>query len=116
MSKPEIINEIPVSMVELKEELDKIKARDKELNFRANKTEEYINQFINLNSKKMKELVEKINKLKIPRLKDQHINKIIDILPRKPEDLKALLQGYTITVNNENLKKIVNVINDLVEE
>jgi DNA-directed RNA polymerase subunit F len=116
MSKPEIINEIPISMVELKEELDKIKERDKELNFRANKTEEYINQFIKLDSKKAKELIEKINKLKIPRLKDQHISKIIDILPRKPEDLKAVLQGYTITVNNENLKKVVNVINDVVKE
>ena len=49
-----ILNEEPMSMAELKEELDKIKKRDKELNFRANRTEEYLQHFdIPKNSKEL---------------------------------------------------------------
>ncbi len=56
MAKPEILEEVPVDMAELKEKLAMIKERDGELNFRANKTEEYLGQFVTLDSKKIKEL------------------------------------------------------------
>jgi len=108
----EIMSETPVTMAKLSEELEKIKKRDKELNFRAAKTEEYLGQFVK--TKKIDELVEKINKLNIPRLREQQITKIIDVLPATVKDLKMILQGYTMTVSSENLKKIVDVINDFI--
>jgi len=108
MADAKILNEVPISMKELKEELAKIKKRDKELNFRANKTEDYLNQFVSM--KKEKELEEELNKLKIPRIKEQHIKKIVDILPVTVDELKTLIQGYPISVNADNLKKIVDVV------
>lgn len=114
MADGEVLSEKPINMFELKEELKKIKKRDGELNFRANKTEEYLTQIPSL--KKSNELYEKINKLNVPRLREQHINKIIDILPTTVGSLKVILQGYTITVNNENLKKIVNTVNTFIEK
>ncbi len=108
----EIMSETPVTMAKLNEELEKIKKRDKELNFRAAKTEEYLGQFVK--AKKADGLVEKINQLNIPRLREQQITKIIDVLPATVKDLKMILQGYTMTVSNENLKKIVDVINDFI--
>lgn len=110
----EIISETPLSMVELKKELENIKKRDKELNFRALRTEEYLQHFSTL--KNHEELAKKIEALKIPRLKDKHLIKIIDILPKTLEELKAILQGYTLTVNNENLKKIVETVNKFTAE
>ena len=112
MSDPEIISETPISMAELKDELGNIKKRDKELNFRASKVEEYLNQFVHIKGNQCKEIYEKIVKLQIPRLKDQHIYKIVDIMPATVDELKTVLQGYTITVNNENMKKIVDIINE----
>lgn len=103
-----ILNEIPISNFQLKEELAKIKKRDKELNFRANKTEEYLNQIAP--DKKSSELSKKIEKLDIPRLKDVHIQKIVDTMPISVKDLKVILQGYTLTINNDNAKKIVDII------
>jgi len=114
MVEKNIINETPISMHELKKELEKIKKRDKELNFRAAKTEEYLQQITTL--KKSGELYKKIVKLNIPRLRDQHIKKIIDILPATVKDLKVVLQGYTLTINNENAKKIVDVVNKFIQE
>jgi len=109
MTTAEIIAENPISTYELKEELEKIKKRDKELNFRAARTEEFLNQTATL--KKASELHDKIVKLNIPRLKENHIKKIIDILPINLSDLKVVLQGYTVNVNNDSMKKIIDTIN-----
>lgn len=103
-------------MVELKQEVAKIKKRDKELGFRVGKIEEYLNIFVTLSSKQQKELEEKLEKLKIPRLKDTHIKKIADILPVNLEQLKVVLQGYTLTVTQDNMKKIVKVVADYLPE
>ena len=109
----EIASEVPVNAYQLKEELAKIKQRDKELNFRATKTEEHLTRIET--PKNLDPLFEKISKLNISRLKEQHIRKIIDIMPATVKDLKLVLQGYTISVNNENMKKIVDTINKFIE-
>ena len=111
MPKPEIIQETPVSMADLKDEIAKIKKKSEKLNFRAEKTEEYLNQFTKLSKNKATELKEKIEKLKIPRLKEEHIIKLIDLMPKSAEEVKSILHGYTVTVTNENLKKIADCIN-----
>tara|TARA_B100001971_G_C18069342_1_gene472232 strand:- start:408 stop:743 length:336 start_codon:yes stop_codon:yes gene_type:complete len=104
----EILSETPVSAHQLKEELGKIKQRDKELNFRAAKTEEHLEHISP--SKDSDVLFDKISKLNISRLKEQHIRKIIDVMPATARDLKVVMQGYTISLSNENIKKIVDII------
>lgn len=114
MADVQVISETPINIYQLKKELERIKKRDNELNFRANRTEEYLQQIAAF--KNSDELFEKIAKLNIPRLKEQHIHKIIDIAPITVNELKAVLQGYTITVNNESMKKIVDAINEFLEK
>ena len=114
MSDTQIISEAPISIYHLKKELEKIKKRDTELNFRANKTEEYLNQIATL--KNSDELFDKIMKLNIPRLREQHVQKIVDIAPITINDLKVIIQGYTITINNESMKKIVDAVNEFLEK
>ena len=114
MTDMQIVSEAPMNMYQLRKELEKIKKRDNELNFRANRTEEYMHQVATL--KNSEELFEKIMKLNIPRLKEQHIHKIIDVAPTTVNDLKVVLQGYTITLNNESMKKIVDTINEFLEK
>lgn len=110
MTSPEILQQTPLLMAELKDELEKTKKRDKELGLRAQKTEDYLNQFVKIDSKKAAELKDKLEKLNIPRLRDTHVVKIADLLPKTPEDLRVILQGYALTVSNDNLKKIVEVV------
>ncbi len=116
MANPKIINETPISMAQVKEALEKIKARDNELNFRANKTQEYLDQFVSIDAKTTEEITKKINKLAIPRLKENHIYKIIDLMPETVNELKILLQGYSITVSAENMKKIAEIIEEYSEK
>lgn len=105
-----IISEKPISMAELKEELEKIKKRDKELNFRANKTEEYLGQFTQIKAKDAAEITKKIKNLKITRLKEDAIVKIIDIMPTAAEELKSILQEYSLALNTDSLNKIAEII------
>ncbi len=114
MVKPAIIEEKPMPMFELKKELESTQSKYKELNFRANKTLEYLNEFVTEKDKTLHELHEKLASLNIPRLKEEHICKIVDILPKTADDLKILMQGYTITVSNENMKKIVDTVTSVL--
>ena len=116
MAKPKLIEESAINMSELREELTKIQKRDGELSFRANKTMEYLNNVVTLPIKPARELYEKIEKLGIPRLKDSHIHKIVDILPGTVEELKTIIQGYTLTITQENLKKIVDTVSPYLEK
>ena len=116
MPKPEILSEKPITMVELREELTKIKGRDKELGFSANKTEEYLNQFVSLSKEKAEELKKKLEGLKISRLKPEFIVKIIDTLPTSVEQIKVLLQGYVVSINQADMKKIIDVVNQFAAE
>lgn len=114
MVDAKLVSEKPINAYLLKEEIERIKKRSKEASLRVNKTEEYLNQFPPF--KEAKKLEEALIKLDIPRLKEQHIHKIIDILPATIKDLKVVLQGYTLTINNENMKKIVDAVNGFVEK
>jgi DNA-directed RNA polymerase subunit F len=110
MTKPEIISETPLSMSEVRESLDKIKEKSTELTFRSGRTHDFL-QTLPL-SKNSGELGKKIEELNVPRLKPEHIIKIVDLMPKTVDELKIIIQGYTLTVSNENLSKIVNIVKE----
>jgi len=116
MSKPRVISESPVSMVEVKEEIKRIKKRDTEPSFRVTKVDEYLSGFVTLSSKDEKELIEKIEKLSIPRLKEEHIKKLVDLMPINVDQLKVILQGYVVTVSQDNMKKLAAVFQEYLPE
>ena len=112
--KKNIISETAISQSEIKEILDEVKKRDTELSFRAQKTYDYLEQFSPLSKKKADELSKKLLALEVPRLKEHHIWKLVDLLPKDPKDIKTILQGYAITVANENLKKLADTITEFL--
>lgn len=112
MPSLKVISETPVTMAELKDNLAKIKARDKELSFRSGRTEEYLNQFVLLTPKEAEALRKELEKLEIPRVKPEHIIKIIDLLPTTPEEVKTVLSGYSITISNDNCKRIADLVKE----
>lgn len=107
---PKIVEEKPISIYDLKDEIKKIQKRDNQLSIRSGKTEEYINQFATLKETDAESLEKELSKMEIPRLKDLHIKKIIDTLPMSVEELKVVMQGYALTLTKENMQKIVSAI------
>ncbi len=110
MGNLELIDEQPLTMVEVNEELDKIEKRDKELTIRAKKAKEYLNKFAEGKGKEVEELKKKIKDLNIPRLKDNHIAKIIDIKPKDVDGLKSIFGGEEISFKQEDLQKVLECI------
>jgi DNA-directed RNA polymerase subunit F len=116
MTHPKIVEHNPVSMAEMKDLLKDIRKRDGELSFRGQKTEEYLEQIGVLRPKEAVELFEKIKKLDIPRFKDEHICKIIDVMPLNTNELKMVMQGYALTVANDNLAKIQKLVDEFMSK
>lgn len=110
MSKPELIEKHPMNIVEVKAALEKIKESEPELNFRAQKTEEYAQDFAKIGLKDAKELLEKLKGLEIPRLKENHLHKLIDILPTNEKHVKIVLAPYNVTLTAEQNKKLADTI------
>ena len=110
MTNLELVNETPLTMAELKENLEEIKKRDKELNDRASRTYDYLNKSVNLKTKEAIKLKQEIIKLEIPRLKEKHIIKMVDILPKDIESLKLIFASENITIKQEDLQRILETL------
>ncbi|MBD3361512.1 hypothetical protein GF358_01840 [Candidatus Woesearchaeota archaeon] len=114
--KNKIINETPINLTAVKEELKKIQKRDKELNFRAQKTMDYLNPIAKLSAKQTAELKSALEKLNISRLKELHIQKLIGIMPSSEDDVSVVLQGYTLNLKKDDIKKIAETIKSFVSK
>ncbi len=115
MVKPELLEEVSITIVEAKAELDKVQARDTELNFRAGKCMEYFNDFGTLSVDQVLELKKKIQGAGISRLKEEHINKIIDMLPKTADEVKVIFQGNNLSLSKKDLTEIATLIQALVK-
>ena len=108
--KNKIISETPISAADVLADLESIKQKDGELNFRAARTHEYLSQFITMKPAEAKKLVAALKELNVPRVREQHIVKLVDVLPTTPADIKTVLQGYAVTITNDNLQKMADVL------
>lgn len=114
MADTQTLSEVSINSGDLKNCIKRIKERDKELDFRAAKTEEYLSQIST--TEKSEQLFKKLLELNIPRLKESHIHKIIDIMPAAQRDLKVVLQGYSLTLSNDAVKKIIDTIKEFADK
>lgn len=109
MSEFQVIEEKPLSVVDLKKALKDLQA-EAPLSYRGEKTNTYLEAFTFYSEKEAHDLMKKIIALEIPRLKDRHIVKIVDVMPSDLDSLRLLLSTETLTIKDEDLKKILDVI------
>lgn len=107
MVNPEIIEEKPLCLIDVKTAMKAIEKRDVELGLLSQKTKEYLDAFVKRNSKDAKDLRKGIDDLGITRLKEEHICKIIDFLPETVDEFKIVLQGYNITLPKKEMEAII---------
>src|SRR3989344_2509458 len=110
MPEIEIVNETPITLVEVREKLKDIKKRDKELTFRANKTADYIDTFTTVKLEKLQALKKSILDLNIGRLRERHVVKVLDIMPKDIDSLKSIFSGENLTLKGEDLTKIMDIL------
>lgn len=108
MSDIEIISQTPITLAELKSKLSK--AKSKEESSRVTRVKGYLDDFAPVELSEAKKLKESIEGLGFQRLKDRIIVKIIDMQPKTTDELKILFAGENITLKQDDLAKIVEVI------
>ena len=96
----------------MEKHVQEMKKRDKELNFRAKKVEEYIKAVPKV--KDYEKLAKELEDAKISRLKLKHITLIVNIFPSDVDSLRTVLSGENITLKDEDLKKIIEIVNKYV--
>ena len=114
MVNPQFIEQKSISLLEAKEAIESIEKRDKELNYLSNKTKEYLDQFVTLNKARKTELEKKLQDLNLTRLKDEHIAKICDFLPKTVDELKVVLQAYPLSMPKKDHEEIVKTVKGII--
>jgi DNA-directed RNA polymerase subunit F len=112
MSKPELLEKTPMNLSEVKAALEKIRETESELNFRAQKTEEYAQDFAKLKLADANELFAKLKALEVPRLREQHLHKLIDVMPVSEKHVKLVLGTYNVSPTAENCKKLADLLSE----
>jgi DNA-directed RNA polymerase subunit F len=112
MVKPTLVSEEPMALADVKAELEKIKARDTTLNFRAGRCEEYLNDFAPVGTDKIALLRKKLEGLDISRLKKEHIVALLDMYPQTPDDVKAVFSGGTVSISRKDMERIAELFQE----
>ena len=115
MANPEFIEDHPLTLVEVNSILQKFESRDKELNYRTKKAKEYVVHFSVLSQEKKEELYKKLVELKLNRIKEVHMAKIIDFLPKSIQDFKVVLQAYPLSLPKKDQESILNVVKEFLK-
>lgn len=102
-----IIKKIPISLGEIKEIIgQKQEGEGKKIEM----LREYINKFSKLNSVEAKKLREELRALNIAKLDEEHLVKIIDLLPIDADDIRKIFYGSPISLNQNEIQKILEII------
>jgi|SRR3989344_5544679 len=107
----DVVEQVPLTMADLKDRLEVVKKEKSELNFRAEKVYAYLQEFVTLSKKDAAEIQKKLSGLGIQRLRDRHITKIIDVMPEDIESLKLLFAGESLSLKQEELKQVLDAVN-----
>lgn len=70
--------------------------------------QDYIKAFSKLNKEKSLALADEVIALNNPRLKEEHIIKIVDFLPTDAEDLNKIL--LDVSLSEEEINAILNLV------
>jgi len=110
MSHINILEEKPLTLIEVSEELGKVKKRDETLSPRSLKVEEYAHKFKVGELVVVQDLRQKLQALDILRLKEKHIVKLLDLMPEDLESLKIIFAGEDLTLKQEDLQKVLECL------
>lgn len=96
-----IVEKKPLSMVEANEYIDKDSGTD---------IKGFIKKFAILKPGKAKELRQKIQNLDLLKIKEEHIIKIIDLMPENAENLNKICSD--VSLDEDETKKILDTIKE----
>ena len=104
-----IISKIPLTIAEVKETLDNLEKKG-ELSGGQQKIKDFATRFNKFNKDSAAKLIKELKSAEIPRMTDEAVVEIVNIVPTNEGELNTIFAGKHITVTKENLKKILDII------
>ena len=98
----------PVSISEVKNILKKISKEREELIYEQKIALEHAQKFAKLSLKKTEELIKELSKLDF--LRENHVYKITDILPKTPDDIKTIFAKERLSIGEKEIKNILDIV------
>jgi len=98
----------PVSLTEVKNILKKVEKEREELIYEQKIALEHAHKFAKLPSKKTSDMIKELTKLEF--LQEIHAYKIADILPTTEDDIKTIFAKERITLGENEVKKILEIV------
>ena len=105
-----VLDEKSLNFGDVKTILTSVKKRDTALSTRATKVEDYVNKFNVFDHTQIEEIKKKIEGLGLFRVKEKHINKILDLAPKDVDSLKIIFAGENLTLKQEDLQKVLECL------
>ena len=98
-----ILDRQPLNLLEVKEILEKIPENEKKAQM-----ELYLKKFLKIKAEKAKKIKEGLEKLDLLKIKNEHVVKIIDLMPGDASDLNKIFTD--VSLNEDETNKILDVI------
>ena len=102
----------PLTLTDVKQAVESIEQRNPELGLLTQKTKEYCDAFCTLTPEQKDEVLQGLRSLEITRLRDEHLFKLIDFMPKTEEELRTVMQSYPITLSKTDKDNIIAKIKE----
>jgi DNA-directed RNA polymerase subunit F len=96
-----------ISLAEVKSILEKEEKR-RELTYEQNLALDHAKHFAKLGVTKARKMADEL--MKIERITEPFANKIVDILPMHPEEVRAIFAKERFTLEDKEIKKIIGIV------
>jgi DNA-directed RNA polymerase subunit F len=110
MSNYSIIAQEAISGVEAQDILKKKEKERDELTYREEKSLEYLKTTVQLKKKDFADAKKELLALEIPRLEEEHILKILELMPKNGTELRAIVSHSGTVLVNESVDSILEVL------
>jgi len=98
----------PVSLAEVKNILKKVSKEREEMLYEQKIALEHAQRFAKLPLKKTQDMIKELEKLDF--LQEKHVYKVADILPKTVDDVKTLFAKERLTIGENEIKKILDIV------
>ena len=98
----------PVSLVEVKNILKKISKDRKDMLYEQKIALEHATKFAKLPAKKTEDMIKELEKLEF--ITELYAYKIADLLPQNEDDVKTIFAKERITLGENDIKKILDIV------
>lgn len=97
-----------VSLAEVKNILKKVEKERKELLYEQRIALEHAQKFAKLSIKKTNDLIKDI--MKLEKIEEEHAYKIAELLPTSEDDVKTIFSKERVTLNDNEIKEILEIV------